>query len=64
MRSCFDMRLGDIKVDDVVYISDEVVVLRSRPVWDWERELKWSAPETGERTSLPNLGTGQQTIGI
>ena len=29
-----------------------LVVRKIRPVWQWEREVKWSAPETGVETCM------------
>lgn len=55
---------SDFLVEGILYLFGQVVVLRSRPVWGWERHLKWSAPATGERTAMAPLMTGQPTIGF
>lgn len=29
-----------------------MIVRKTRPVWEWERHLKWSAPATGDRCTM------------
>ena len=39
-----------------------LVIRKIRPVYDWERELKWSPPLTGDETCMKVWQ--QQTIGM